>query len=371
MATSARSIRAIHLPFDRFNPYQRRLFDELRPLGIEATGHKTSLHPAYRQWRTWHADILHYHWLYPSWFGESWKRRLRMECFFTELRLLPRRRPGLVWTIHNLAHHESQDRQDDHRFLARMARAFDACLVHSESARHEVLAAIASSGTRPDRLAHKIHVVPHGNYAGCYQAARCRDRQREQLGVGVEDTLFAFLGQLRPYKNVVGLVTAFRQGATDRGRLLISGKPLNATLDAEIRAAIASDPRVIYIPAFADDAELASNLEACDLVALPYRECLTSGAAILAMTYGKPILAPNRGFFREVLGPQGNPLYDDDQPSSLAEQIRRCCTSQDWVRGVGVRNTEAAALVSWNRVAERVHAIYASVLGRPCPAETG
>lgn len=364
MSSSNGTIRALHLPFDRHNPYQRRLFEELAHEGVQAKGHKTSVQPLYRQFRYWRADILHYHWIYPSWFGEGWRRRARIAWFFAQLRMFRRGRPGLVWTVHNLAHHESDNPHEDHLFAARMVDAFDACLVHSESAREELLEAVASVGRDPRRCERKLHVVPHGNYDGCYRPARSRAEQRACMGVGDDEILFAFVGQIRPYKNAVELVRAFRASATARGRLGIWGRPLDATIDGAIRDVAAGDARVHYAPGFLPDEELAAAVEACDVVVLPYREFLTSGAAVLAMTYGKPIIAPDRGCFRELLGPTGNPLYDDGSPSGLAGAIAGCCSDPGRLAAIGAANRRAAEGLEWHGIAAQVRGIYDAVIGR-------
>lgn len=364
-------IRATHLPFDPGNPYQQRLSDELRQIGVEVSRRALSLHPAYRQWRRWHADIVHYHWLSPADFGgDRWRiaRRLRMESFFAQLRLLKAHRPAVVWTIHNLADHESPDPREDVRFLARMCAAVDACVVHSESARSEVLSAVASAGADPAIITPKLHVVPHGNYVGCYRPARSRSEQRARLGLADHHVLVAALGQIREYKNAVALIHAFRHGADDDLRLLIGGSPRTASLDASIRAAIAGDPRILYQPGFLPDGELAAHLEACDVVALPYRACLTSGAAILAMTFGKPVIAPDRGCFREILAAQAHLLYDERDPQGLPEAIARCARAQDVIESAGAANRVAAEAMPWSNAAAKTRELYVRLRARGAEA---
>ncbi len=54
-----------------------------------------------------------------------------------------------------------------------------------------------------------------------------------------------------------------------------------------------------YVP----DDRLDLFLNAADRVVLPYTEILTSGAAILAMSFGRPIIAPDRGALRDHVPP--------------------------------------------------------------------
>jgi glycosyltransferase involved in cell wall biosynthesis len=243
-----------------------------------------------------------------------------------------------------------------------MAHAFDACLLHSESAIDSFREAIAAAGFNPVSFDRKLHVVPHGNYDGCYTPARSREEQRARMGIGNDETLFAALGQIRPYKNTVELARVFRSFAPSSGRLGIWGKPLNAEIEEALRSAIAGDSRVHYAPGFLPDEELAAAIEASDVVVLPYREFLTSGAAVLAMTFGKPVIAPDRGCFREMLAPHGNPLYDDSSPSGLSDAILACCRDRARLDAIGCANRLAADELSWKSIAAKVRSIYDAVL---------
>jgi len=50
---------------------------------------------------------------------------------------------------------------------------------------------------------------------------------------------------------------------------------------------------------------------------LPYVEILSSGAAILAMSFGKPVVAPDRGSLRDHVPPVAGDLYDPSDPRGL------------------------------------------------------
>ena len=65
------------------------------------------------------------------------------------------------------------------------------------------------------------------------------------------------------------------------------------------------------------DDRMQVYLRAADAVVLPYRDVLTSGSAILAMTFGQPVIAPAIGCLPESLGSEGTILYDADAPDGL------------------------------------------------------
>ena len=63
-------------------------------------------------------------------------------------------------------------------------------------------------------------------------------------------------------------------------------------------------------------------LRAADAVVLPYKDVLTSGSAILAMTFGQPVIAPAIGCLPESLGAEGTILYDPSTPDGLERALR-------------------------------------------------
>jgi hypothetical protein len=87
--------------------------------------------------------------------------------------------------------------------------------------------------------------------------------------------------------------------------LLVAGRPFDAIVESEIRAAAdgaaasrADDVRLDlrWIP----PDEVQPFFAAADLVVLPYRQILNSGAVVLAMTLGRPVLVPDLGSMREL-----------------------------------------------------------------------
>jgi hypothetical protein len=71
--------------------------------------------------------------------------------------------------------------------------------------------------------------------------------------------------------------------------------------------------------------EVSLLFAACDLVVLPYRRILNSGAARLAMTLGRPVLLPDLGLMRaqqQRFGAEWVRLYDGELTSAhISEAI--------------------------------------------------
>jgi glycosyltransferase involved in cell wall biosynthesis len=85
--------------------------------------------------------------------------------------------------------------------------------------------------------------------------------------------------------------------------LLIVGKPLNQKIAKEINSVV--DNRITTVLEFIPDDDIQIYMNAADVVILPYTDILTSGAAILAMSFGKPVIAPAVKCITETIDDKG------------------------------------------------------------------
>ncbi|GAA3597349.1 glycosyltransferase [Agrococcus terreus] len=194
----------------------------------------------------------------------------------------------VVWTVHNVLPHGARFPRIErwlHRLLA--AQADRIHVMHPDTA-----ALTAPHYRLPD---DRVRLVPHPSYVGAVGPRADREVERARLGLGAREAAVLLLGQMRPYKGVLELIDA--AGAAHRPgglTLLLAG---NATPDeaAAIEAAIAARPglRAVCQLRYIDDAELPRWFAAADVVALPYRRILNSGSALLAATFGTPVLLPD------------------------------------------------------------------------------
>src|SRR5262249_1289312 len=63
-------------------------------------------------------------------------------------------------------------------------------------------------------------------------------------------------------------------------------------------------------------------MAASDCVVLPYREILTSGAAVLALSFGKPVVAPARGALIDVITHNSGKLFSPYTNESLSGAMK-------------------------------------------------
>ena len=318
---------AILLPSYPWNPYQRLLAAALTQQGLDAraVGSWPTHLPILRAWLTQgRPDVVHLHWLHEFLGGSrSVASRRDLLSLTWQLRILAWLGVRLVWTVHNLKGHESghdDDRDEVVRarersaHLAVMERA-EAILLHCEAARRGLI-----ERYQPDEAARaKMHIVPHGSYVAMYAVDADARAARAALGLEGADTVFAFVGSIRGYKGVGELLEAF-SSAADLGpgvRLLICGKPLPKSLGVDLERRAAADPRIILRLERIPEEELSGVLRAADAVVLPFRDILTSGSAILALSHGRPVIAPALGCLPETLPADATFLYDADAPGAL------------------------------------------------------
>lgn len=366
-ARGADPLRVLFLPdFSASNPYQRRLADALGRLGVSVSMHRAPRRdplPILRAWLTHgRPAVVHLHWTH-NYLGMSSEgggeeggagpSRFATARFAGQLRLLRALRVRLVWTVHNLGHHEgsvSAPRETAaHRALI---LASGAVICHCRAAE----TAVADAYGLSPREQAKLHVIPHGNYIGAYGEPVQREEARRRLGMPEEATVLLFIGAVRAYKGIDELLAAFGGLADPQSRLVVAGKPHSAELAADLEAAATADPRIILRLGFVPDAEIAVLLGAADAVVTPFRSVLTSGSVILAMSYGRALVAPALGCIPEVVDAAGAVLYEANGPGSLAAALARATRSD--LAAMGRHNLEAAQALDWASIAAATKELY-------------
>lgn len=305
-------------------------------------------------------DIWHMHW--PQGLVAQmnrWRLIRDLASFFVSVVTARLRGVCLVWTLHNL---ESHERPHPH-----LARRFDRWFV----SKLDGAIALTPNGVElacarfPALREKPITVVPHGHYMSAYPNTIDRDEARARLGLAEEHTVLLFIGRIRAYKNVPRLVNAFRQVRNHRARLVVAGKPETAAIRAEIDAAGCADERIRAYPRFIDGADLQIFLNAADLVVLPYRSVLNSGSAILALSFGRPVLVPEKGALGELRDRVGESAVLTYSGELTAEDL---CNALRHIQAEPVDRGHLADVLSnhfgWETIADRTFEFYQALVTR-------
>jgi glycosyltransferase involved in cell wall biosynthesis len=229
-------------------------------------------------------DVFHVHWpeILVTGRGPA-KTAVRQVAFLLLLVRIRLTRVPLVRTAHNLRPQEGVSRRA--RWLLALADRWTTLWIRLND--RTPLPSGAASAT-----------IPHGHYRAWFARWPGRSAQPGRL---------AFAGLIRPYKDVEGLISVFREAARARPEvtLEVAGNPLTAELADRVRAAADGEPRIRLQLAHLTDEELVEAVTGAVLIALPYREMHNSGAALMALSLDRPVLVPDNEVTRELAAEVG------------------------------------------------------------------
>lgn len=265
------------------------------------------------------ADYAHFHW--PSFLyggiapAAVLKASLKFIVFLLLLRLAGVR---IIWTAHNLYPHE----RNRPAWVDRVVRLF-VCRIASHVVVHGKAAAdiVADEFNVPRR---KLVLVAHGHFIERYPHTMSQLAARARLGLPEGAYVYAFFGNCRPYKNVLELIACFqRDFAGEACYLVVAGRCGDGRYREEIETSIRHAPKgILFRESFIADQDVQVYLSAADVVVLPFKDVLTSGSAILALSFGKPVIAPRIGCLSDLIDPSRGILYDQGSEEGLAQAMR-------------------------------------------------
>lgn len=378
-ASEGRPLTVAQFPdFTDGNPYQRNLVEALRDDGDEVVlggseGYLPLLRTAYREG----VDVVHLHWLNVYLYGAS-GLGTAVTTLLTAFQLVVLRLAGVpvVWTVHNVYTHDAPNPRLERWFRRWFARfVCRRIVVHCPAAEDAVVDAYRLPDRARDRV---VVVVPHGHFADNYPQTATREAARDRLSLPDDATVFLAFGMVRPYKQVPALVETFRAVAGPDDRLVVAGNPNRDWLERAVRERADGDPRVRLDLRFVPDDEVGDYFAAADAVVLPYRDILTSGSAVLAMSFGRAVVAPRIGCLPWQVG-DGGVLYDPD--GADADGTDAIATGGETGTGdvplgglagaiseardrdldaMGARNRQRVLALDWEGIAERTRAVYAA-----------
>jgi beta-1,4-mannosyltransferase len=296
--------------------------------------------------------VLHMHWLHPLSRGRTLVIPLfKGSRFLLRLKIARAKGVRIVWTAHNLGDHESVRPMLDAFNCNQVAGMAHAIIAHSHVAREMV---IEHFNTDPA----KVHVIPHANYVGLYPMTVDRQHARATLGIEPDQTVLLFLGGIRPYKGINTLLDAIASIDAPNLRLRVVGSVFEDMDLSDLAARAKRDPRVELVPGFVPDEQLQIHLKAADAVVLPYEEVLTSGAALLAMSFGKACIASRIGSLVDIFPAEGVFHYPAGSSEGLAAAIRLCLRERASLEHRGQANFERAAPWTWRSAAQQTQSLY-------------
>ncbi|URD49463.1 glycosyltransferase [Chroococcidiopsis sp. CCNUC1] len=271
------------------NPYNWLLYTHIDALGVEVTEFSP-----YRLLREKY-DIWHIHWPEGGLMCQNPFQAIRLSLgLLVLIDIAKLQGTKIVWTVHNLKSHESLYSRLESWFWKSFIRKIDACIHLSQAGREMAFKSF------PTLRKYKNTVVPHGHYRDIYPNFIAKTEARQKLALPLTTKVIAFVGQIRPYKNIPRLIEVFRQLSDPQAFLLIAGFPYTPEIEKALKIAAAEDNRIhLYLDMLSENA-MQLYLSAADLVALPYSQILNSGTALLSLSLNRPVLLPSQATFHEL-----------------------------------------------------------------------
>jgi len=256
-------------------------------------------------------DILHVHWthsIYQSNIKSLFILKSLIVLFF--IKVLRLKGIKFVWTVHNLYPHSYKFKKLEKWIRKTIMNECSFIIVAANSLKQNVL----KEYSIPEE---KIKVIPHGHYKNAYKIKG--ENIREKYNIEKQDYLYLFLGAIKPYKGVDSLLLNFQKlsqtNKEEKNYLLVAGNASEEIQQELIKQS--GNSNIIFDFRFIPDDEIADIILACDAVVLPYKEITTSGSAILALSFNKPIVAPKTPFLVEYFNLKNSILYNDTEENSL------------------------------------------------------
>lgn len=262
------------------NPYVSLLVESLSP-DVKVLGF------------SWRAALLgrystvHLHW--PEYLLKHprlWQRVAARLLFTVWLLRILAFQTNVVSTRHNLERHVSVARIDELllRGLESSVR-IEIRLTHRE---------VKSLSARR-RVVH----IPHGDYEP-FLARHGYSADVVSTIKSARTRLLVF-GIIRPYKNIEAVVSAVVSDATGQYDLLVAGRCADEHYGEQLSALAAKSPSSIsWDRNRVDDTILIQYISQADFVVVPYEDLYSSGALLLALSVGTPVIVKDGAVASEL-----------------------------------------------------------------------
>ncbi len=330
------------------NPYLPRLMSALERQGIAVRR---------RPWlRLGALELRRGHWIHLHWPGgplhhpsrSRYKRRIHRAR--RTLDRIAKKGIRLAWTAHNLLPHDDPHPDLGREFRLAVLAQVEHVFVHFPGAVAILERELGYRG--------KTSVVPHPHYIDEYPAPPTQAAARKKLGVPEDGLVTLIFGLLRPYKGIGAVIRGFQANAADDDRLLIAGAP-RAGVDEELALA-RKDPRIITRLQRIPNSQVPEYFAAADASLIAYREFFTSGAAVLSLSMGCPIIGPAHNHLAD-LGGEPHLFASKLGPEGIATALEHLRARRTSIDRTAIRSAARDSFGDWNDAAAGI----AQVLRNP------
>jgi beta-1,4-mannosyltransferase len=353
-------LRVGSFPYNPGNdPYQSLFTGALEAIGVEVVRIPPSkmfpLHYALSH----DIEILHLDWPDDFFRGRTrfygLVKRVMYELGLRRLKHFP-----LVWTAHNLLPHDSINRQFDMNMIQKLIDCCDGITVMSNAAKNLLHAKYRIPGTT------YVEIVPLGHYVEFYPNHITSQEARHFLGIPADSKVVLSLGRMHRYKGLDSLIKAFCNIAAKGDVLLLAGQPDNPDFATELSELAQKHSRpgieVRIHPKEVPTDIIQVYFNACDLVALAYKDILNSGGLLLAMSFGKCTVAPRLGSLEEIAYPKGFFGFNPERSDGLQKALSEALSHHDLLSRGRATQEFAIRNYGWENIGQKVRNLYERII---------
>jgi teichuronic acid biosynthesis glycosyltransferase TuaC len=289
-------------------------------------------------------DLIHAHWSYP----DGWAARALRDHF------------GCPLIVHARGTLERVIALQSPRFrnlISTPLRAADAVIANSDALRADCLAL----GVAED----KIHVIPNGVDLSLFTPADKSERKRS-LGFDPARMLLLYCGNLREVKGVDLLAEALPALCAERPNLDVAIVGAGE-LDGALRSALAQllQSRRVRMTGALPQAQVASYMQAADLLVLPSRSEARGNVILEALACQTPVAAARVGGIPEVVFPEHGVLFEPASTPAIVQALTLLTGDPARLLQLGAagRRFVLESGSSWQAHAARTKELYEATLG--------
>jgi len=301
--------------FSAGNSYQNMLYSESRKANWVTKAIETPFDVPPE------ADAVHIHWQNAIWGHSHLERSELMNSDFAGLfsfkNSLFGKKRSMIWTVHNLAPHDSIEMDSELALMRKMNEESD--VIHFLS--HESVSEIKKFIPVDEK---KIIVEPHSSYLGFLPNKLDSEAMRLRYGIDKASLIIGFIGQIRPYKNVMQLIDTFMELHEEFHNLvlIVAGLNQDPVVETRMRELSQQFEYVHYVDRFLTPIEFAELSSLVQIACYPYKSILNSGSIFSSSTFGHHIVVPNHPGLSNFNNKGFVTFYDANSLESLRNSLR-------------------------------------------------
>lgn len=266
--------------------------------------------------------VLHLHWLNVVLNGAKSpeEAKQRVDSFERTLDTLHKQGVRIVWTMHNVLPHESVFEDLEVRIRQIIVQRAEMIHVMNPDT-------IAMAEPYFHIPAEKVVRVEHPGYQGYYSERMSRSAARAMFGFGPEERVSLVFGAIKPYKGLLDLADTFDRLSAAHPRklnLLIAGGAGNDKGTQELLERATMHPAIHVLPERIIQEDVWPLFAAADNAIIPYKASLNSGALVLALSMGVPVIASATAGSTHLLADGAGVVY------SSSDELDRALIDRQW-----------------------------------------